>query len=286
MSLKETLEQSFQTYAGMTIRDRAICDARDCLKPGARMSMYAQFIEKITPDKPYRKSQKSVAAAMDHFYVHGDMSLYPLFARLGKTWAMRYVLEDFQGNTGTIEESSNEAASRYTEMRLAPLAMNLFTNIEKETITKWYESYSGEEDYPAVLPSVGFYNIVNGTSGIATAISSSIPQFNLKEVNEAMIKLLHDSNTPFDDIYCAPDFCTGAVLLNEAEVKESLRTGYGAACKLRSVLEYDSTNRCIIVKEIPYGVYTETIRGQLMEIIEGENNPGIERFLDQSGATP
>ena len=286
MSLKETLEQSFQTYAGMTIRDRAICDARDCLKPGARMSMYAQFIEKITPDKPYRKSQKSVAAAMDHFYVHGDMSLYPLFARLGKTWAMRYVLEDFQGNTGTIEESSNEAASRYTEMRLAPLAMNLFTNIEKETITKWYESYSGEEDYPAVLPSVGFYNIVNGTSGIATAISSSIPQFNLREVNEAMIKLLHDKNVSFDEIYCAPDFCTGAMLLNEAEVKESLRAGYGAACKLRSVLEYDSVNHCIIVKEIPYGVYTETIRGQLMEIIESENNPGIERFLDQSGATP
>ena len=286
MSLKETLEQSFQTYAGMTIRDRAICDARDCLKPGARMSMYAQFIEKITPDKPYRKSQKSVAAAMDHFYVHGDMSLYPLFARLGKTWAMRYVLEDFQGNTGTIEESSNEAASRYTEMRLAPLAMNLFTNIEKETITKWFESYSGEEDYPAVLPSVGFYNIVNGTSGIATAISSSIPQFNLKEVNEAMIKLLHNPESSFDEIYCAPDFCTGAVLLNEAEVKESLRTGYGPACKLRSILEYDSANHCIIVKEIPYGVYTETIRGQLMSIIESENNPGIERFLDQSGATP
>ena len=75
MSLKETLEKSFETYAGMTIMDRAICDARDCLKPGARMSMYAQYIEKITPDKPYKKSQKSVAAAMDHFYVHGDMSL-------------------------------------------------------------------------------------------------------------------------------------------------------------------------------------------------------------------
>lgn len=286
MSLKNALEQSFQTYAGMTIRDRAICDARDCLKPGARMSMYAQFIEKITPDKPYRKSQKSVAAAMDHFYVHGDLSLYPLFARLGKTWAMRYVLEDFQGNTGTIEESNNEAASRYTEMRLAPLAMNLFTNIEKETITKWNESYSGEENYPTVLPSVGFYNIVNGTSGIATAISASIPQFNLKEVNEAMIKLLYNKDVPFDEIYCAPDFCTGAILLNEEEVKESLRVGYGSACKLRSVLEYDSINRCIIVKEIPYGVYTETIRGQLMEIMESENNPGIEKFLDQSGTTP
>ena len=285
MSLKETLEKSFETYAGMTIMDRAICDARDCLKPGARMSMYAQYIEKITPDKPYKKSQKSVAAAMDHFYVHGDMSLYPLFARLGKPFAMRYVLEDFQGNTGTIEESSNEAASRYTEMRLAPISMNLFTNIDKDTITKWHDNYTGEEQYPAVLPSVGFYNIVNGTSGIATAIASSIPQFNLREVNEAMIKLLWDKDVPFDDIYCAPDFCTGGTMLNATEVKESLKVGHGFACKMRSAIEYDSKESCIIVKETPYGVYTETIRNQLAKIVESEENPGIERFLDQSGTS-
>ena len=285
MSLKDTLERSFETYAGMTIMDRAICDARDCLKPGARMSMYAQYIEKITPDKPYKKSQKSVAAAMDHFYVHGDMSLYPLFARMGKPFAMRYVLEDFQGNTGTIEESSNEAASRYTEMRLSPISMNLFTNIEKDTITKWHNNYTGEEQYPAVLPSVGFYNIVNGTSGIATAIASSIPQFNLREVNEAMIKLLWDSDVPYDEIYCAPDFCTGGVMLNAAEVKESLKVGNGFACKMRSVVEYDSKESCIIVKETPYGVYTETIRGQLAKILESDENPGIEKFLDQSGTS-
>ena len=285
MSLKTTLEKSFETYAGMTIMDRAICDARDCLKPGARMSMYAQYIEKITPDKPYKKSQKSVAAAMDHFYVHGDMSLYPLFARMGKPFAMRYVLEDFQGNTGTIEESSNEAASRYTEMRLSPVSMNLFTNIEKDTITKWHDNYTGEEQYPAVLPSVGFYNIVNGTSGIATAIASSIPQFNLREVNEAMIKLLWDKDISYDDIYCAPDFCTGGIMLNAAEVKESLKNGHGFACKMRSVVEYDSKESCIIVKETPYGVYTETIRGQLAKILESEDNPGIEKFLDQSGTS-
>ena len=285
MSLKETLEKSFETYAGMTIMDRAICDARDCLKPGARMSMYAQYIEKITPDKPYKKSQKSVAAAMDHFYVHGDLSLYPLFARMGKPFAMRYVLEDFQGNTGTIEESSNEAASRYTEMRLAPISMHLFHNIEKDTIEKWHDNYTGEEQYPAVLPSVGFYNIVNGTSGIATAIASSIPQFNLVEVNEAMIKLLWNSEVPFDEIYCAPDFCTGGIVLNAEEVKESLKNGTGHACKMRSVVEYDGREQCIIVKEVPYSVYTETIRGQLAKILESEENPGIEKFLDQSGAT-
>jgi len=286
LGIKQTLEQSFETYAGMTIMERAICDARDCLKPGARMSMYAQYIEKITADKPYRKAQKSVAAAMDHFYVHGDLSLYPLLARLGKPFAMRYVLEDFQGNTGTIECGDNEAASRYTEMRLSPLAMNLFTNIEKDTIGKWYESYTGEESYPAALPSVGYYNIVNGTSGIATAIASSIPQFNLREVNEAMIKLLWNPDVPFDEIYCAPDFCTGALLLNASEVKESLEKGTGFACKLRSVIEYNSQDRCLIVKEIPYSVYTEVIRNQLMEILESEDNPGIERFLDQSAVKP
>ena len=285
MSLKETLEKSFETYAGMTIMDRAICDARDCLKPSARMSMYAQFIEKITPDKPYRKSQKSVSAAMDHFYVHGDAPAYQTFARMGKPFAMRYMLEDFQGITGTITEPHDEAASRYTEMRLAPLAMNLFENIEKETIAKWHENYSGEEYYPSVLPSVGFYNIVNGTSGIATAIASSIPQFNLREVNEAMIKLLWDSNVSFDEIYCAPDFCVGSVLLNASEVKDSLKNGTGFACKLRSIVEYDSKESCIIVKEIPYGVYTSTIGEQLLKIIESEENPGIERFLDQSGTT-
>lgn len=285
MSLKETLEQSFETYAGMTIMQRAICDARDCLKPGARMSMYAQYIEKITPDKPYKKSQKSVAAAMDHFYVHGDLSLYPLFARLGKPFAMRYMLEDFQGNTGTIEESANEAASRYTEMRLSPISMNLFTNIEKDTIAKWHDNYTGEEQYPAVLPSVGFYNIVNGTSGIATAISSSIPQFNLREVNEAMIKLLWNREVPFEEIYCAPDFCTGGIILNASEVKESMQAGSGFACKMRSVVEYDNKENCIIIKEVPYGVYTETIRKQLSKIVESDENPGIERFLDQSGTS-
>jgi DNA gyrase subunit A len=126
---------------------------------------------------------------------------------------------------------------------------------------------------------------VNGTSGIATAIASSIPQFNLREVNEAMIKLLWNRDIPFDEIYCAPDFCTGGVMLNAAEVKESLKVGNGFACKMRSVVEYDSKESCIIVKETPYGVYTETIRGQLAKILESDENPGIEKFLDQSGTS-
>lgn len=287
MAIRDTFQESFKVYAGMTIMDRAICDVRDCLKPAARMSIYAQYLDKIWANKPYKKSQKSVASAMDHFYTHGDQSLYPMLARLGKPFAMRYVIEDFQGNTGTIKENDDEAASRYTEMRLSPLAMNFFTNIEKDTISKWYDNYTGEEQYPSVLPSVGFYNIVNGTSGIATGISSSIPQFNLKEVNEALIKLLWNPDIDFEEIVCLPDFCTGATILNADEVKESLKNGTGKACKIRSTVTYDDKTKTFIVTEIPYGVYTATIRGQLKKICEDvENNPGIDNFGDYSGATP
>lgn len=116
--------------------------------------------------------------------------------------------------------------------------------------------------------------------------SCSCPQYNLRELNEALIKLLWNSNIDFEEIYCAPDFATGAILLNATDVKESHRNGTGAACKLRSVISWDSKERCLVVTEIPYMVYTETICGQLEEIINGESNPGIERFNDLTGKTP
>lgn len=114
----------------------------------------------------------------------------------------------------------------------------------------------------------------------------SCPQFNLKEVNEALIKLLDNPEISFDEIYCAPDFATGAILLNEAEVKESLKKGEGLACKLRSVVSFDSGEKCLIVTEIPYGVYTNTICGELNKILEDEANPGIERYNDLTKGTP
>ena len=114
----------------------------------------------------------------------------------------------------------------------------------------------------------------------------SCPQFNLKEVNEALIKLLDNPEISFDEIYCAPDFASGAILLNEAEVKESLKKGEGLACKLRSVVSFDSGERCLIVTEIPYGVYTNTICGELNKILEDEANPGIERYNDLTKGTP
>lgn len=117
-------------------------------------------------------------------------------------------------------------------------------------------------------------------------MASSVPQFNIKDVNEALIKLLWDPTIPFEDIYCAPDFATGAILLNEEQVKESLKNGTGFACKLRAVIEYDTKERCLVATEIPYGVYTNTICGELEAIIDAEDNPGIDRFNDLTGKTP
>lgn len=286
MDLKQILTQSFATYAGMTIVDRAITDARDCLKPSARQAMYAQFLKKVIHSKPFQKSMVSVAVGMEYFYTHGDTSLYSLLMRMGKPYIYRYPLEEVQGTYGTIVESDNQAAARYTEMRLSALSSYLFEDIDKDTIATWFNNYDDTKQYPAILPSKGFYNIVNGTSGIATAIASSIPQFNLREVNEAMIKLLWNPDISFDEIYCAPDFATGAILLNENEVKESLQNGTGKACKLRSMIEYDEANNCLVVKEIPFGVYTMTIREQLETLINNHPDCGIERFLDSSSDTP
>lgn len=117
-------------------------------------------------------------------------------------------------------------------------------------------------------------------------MASSVPQYNICELNKALIYLIDNPDCNFEDIYCAPDFATGAILYNENEVKESMKNGTGFACKLRSVVEFDAKERCFIVTEIPYGVYTNTICGELEEIINGENNPGIERFNDLTGSSP
>ena len=198
---------------------------------------------------------------------------------------MRYPLVDINGNCGTQFKPKDWAHQRYTESRLAEISSIMFEDIEKNTISEWRDNYDDTEQYPSVLPSKGFYNIVNGTMGIGIGAAASIPQFNLKEVNEALIKLLWNPNVDFEEIYCAPDFATGGILLNEEQVKESLKNGTGFACKLRAVVEYDSKERCLIATEIPYGVYTNTICEELNKIRQDENNPGIDKYNDLTGET-
>lgn len=284
-SMQNIVKESFVQYSGATIQSRALTDVRDCLKPSARQIFYCMYTDKFVHNKPFKKTLKAIGSAM-RMYIHGDSSCEGIIMRAGQPFAFRYPLIEIEGSYGNLMESGNWAAARYTSARLSALASYLFSDIDKETVREWRDNYDDTEQYPAVLPTKGFFNIVNGSSGIATGMSSSIPQFNLREVNEALIKLLWNPDIDFEEIYCAPDFATGAYLLNESAVKDSLKDGNGFACKLRSVVEYDNKERCFIVKEIPYSVYTNTICGELEKILEAEDNPGVDRFNDLTGATP
>lgn len=283
---KPIIEHSMKQYAGAVLQSRALVDVRDCLKPSARQIFYCMDKYKYTADKPYQKTMAAIGDAMKHFYIHGDSSCEGIIMRAGQSFAMRYPLVDVKGNGGTLLSSGNWAAPRYTEARLSKLAAYLFDDIDKETIEEWRDNYADNEQYPGVLPTKGFYNLVNGTSGIGIGMASSVPQYNLKELNNALIHLIDNPDCSFDEIYCAPDFATGAILYNEDEVKESMKNGTGFACKLRSVVDFDSKERCFVITEIPYSVYTDTICAQLEEIVNGDDNPGIERFNDLTGAKP
>lgn len=284
--LRPIIEQSMTQYAGAVLQSRALVDARDCLKPSARQIFYCMDKYKYTAAKPFQKTMAAIGDAMKHFYIHGDSSCEGIIMRAGQPFAMRYPLVEVDGNGGTLLASGNWAAPRYTETRLSKLSAYLFADIDKDTIDDWRDNYADNEQYPGVLPTKGFYNLVNGTSGIGIGMACSVPQYNIKELNEALIHLIDNPNCDFNEIYCAPDFATGAILYNEADVKESMKNGTGFACKLRSVVEFDSKEKCFVVTEIPYGVYTNTICGQLEEIVNGEDNPGIERFNDLTGSTP
>ena len=284
--LKPIIEQSMTQYAGAVLQSRALVDVRDCLKPSARQIFFCMDKYKYTADKPFQPTAAAMGDAMKHFYIHGDSSCVGIIMRAGQTFAMRYPLVEVRGNAGTLLSSGNWAAERYTKARLSKLAAHLFNDIDKDTIDDWRDNYADNEQYPGVLPTKGFYNLVNGTSGIGIGMACSVPQYNLRELNNALIHLIDNPDCDFNEIYCAPDFATGAILYNESDVKESMKNGQGFACKLRSVVEFDSKERCFVVTEIPYGVYTNTICGQLEEIVNGEDNPGIERFNDLTGSTP
>lgn len=285
-NMTDIIKQSFAQYAAAVIQSRALVDVRDGLKPSARQIFYCMDKYKYVATKPFQKTMAAIGDAMKHFYIHGDSSCEGIIMRAGQAFAMRYPLVEVKGNGGTLLSSGNWAAPRYTETRLSKLAAYLFADIDKDTIDDWRDNYADNELYPSVLPTKGYYNIVNGSSGIATGMACSIPQYNLRELNNALIYLIDNPDCDFNEIYCAPDFATGAILYNEDDVKKSMKNGQGFACKLRSVAKYDSKEKCFTITEIPYGVYTNTICGQLEEIVNGEDNPGIERFNDLTGSTP
>ena len=285
-NLKNIIEESFTQYAGAVLQSRALVDVRDCLKPSARQIFYSMHERKLTHKNAFKKTNNAIGMAMADYYIHGDSSAEGIIMRAGQPFAMRYPLVEVEGSYGNLMESGNWAVPRYTASRLSEFSGMLFDSIKKNTITDWRDNYDDTKQYPGVLPSIGFYNIVNGTMGIGIGAASSIPSFNLREVNEAIIKLMENPDAPFEEIVCYPDFPTGATILNKKEVAEYLKTGHGGSCKIRSTITYNPDENCLIVTEIPFMLYTNTICGELEEILNNEICPQIERFNDLTGESP
>jgi len=283
---QKQIEGAFLTYAASVAQERAIPDARDFLKIGLRQGLYAQFSNKITHKDKFQKAQKSVAAAMAQSYVHGDVAMYDTFIRTARPWSYRYPIEEVQGNYGNPSSPDSHAAARYVEMRAGEMADYFFAGLKKNAIgEQWYSNYDDTEMIPSVLPSIGFWNIVNGCSGIAVAMATSVPQFNLREVNEALIKIIQNPNVSFNEIYCAPDFATGGTITNAKAVRESLKNGKGESIRLKAKLEYFPDQYMIQATELPYGVFTNTIIDQLAALTNENESYGIERVVDHTKKT-
>ena len=214
IQMTPVIKDSFIQYSGAVLQSRALVDSRDMLKPSARQIFYSMWRNKYTHDKPYEKTNAPMGDAMKDFYIHGDSSCVGIMMRAGESFCMRYPLTEVKGNSGTLMSSGSWASERYTSTRLAETCNYLFADIQKEVIEEWRDNYADNLQFPSVLPSKGFYNLVNGSSGIATGMASSIPQFNIKELNEVLIKLLWNPDIPVEEILILPDFATGATLLN------------------------------------------------------------------------
>ena len=282
---QKSIENAFLEYGASVAQERSIPDVRDGLKIGLRQGLYSQFHSKLTHKNKFQKAQKSVAAAMALCYVHGDAAMYDTFIRAAKPFAYRYPIEEAQGAYGTPVAPDDHSAPRYVEMRSGELADYFFEGLKKDAVDEWYWNYDDTERIPSVLPSIGFWNVVNGCSGIAVAMATSVPQFNLREVNEALIKIIENPDVDFNQIYCAPDFATGGTITNAKEVKESLRYGKGSSIRIKAKLEYFPDQNMIQATELPYGVYTNTVIGQIKSLTEENENYGIERVIDHTKKT-
>lgn len=283
---QKQIENAFLTYGASVAQERSIADVRDGLKIGLRQGLYAQFTNKLTHKDKIQKAQKSVAAAMSQSYVHGDVAMYDTFIRAARPWSYRYPVEDVQGSYGNPSSPDSHAAARYVEIRSSEIANYFFEGLKKNAIgNQWYSNYDDTEMIPSVFPSIGFWNIVNGCSGIAVAMATSVPQFNLREVNEALIKIIQNPDVDFNEIYCAPDFATGGTITNAEEVRESLKNGKGESISLRAKLEYFPDQNMIQATELPYGVFTNTVIDQLASLTNENEAYGIERVVDHTKKT-
>lgn len=290
VDLKKKMEDSYIDYAMSVIAARALPDVRDGLKPVQRRVLYSMIELNNGPDKPHRKSARIVGDTMGKYHPHGDSSIYGALVNMAQEWSTRYPLVDGHGNFGSMD-GDGAAAMRYTEARLSKISMELLADINKNTVD-FVPNFDDTEKEPVVLPSRYPNLLVNGTTGIAVGMATNIPPHNLREVTNAVVRIIdnqiNDSReTEMDEllqIVKAPDFPTGGIILGTKGAEEAYRTGRGKV-RVRAVTEIetmDNGKSRIIVTELPYMVNKANLILKIADLVKLKKIDGITDLRDET----
>ena len=287
VDLQVEMARSYLDYAMSVIVGRALPDVRDGLKPVHRRVLYAMFDAGYRPDKGYYKSSRIVGDVMGNYHPHGDTAIYDTVVRLAQSWSLRYPLVDGNGNFGS-PGNDPAAAMRYTEARLAPLAMEMMRDIDEDTVN-FSPNYDGRSQEPDVLPARFPNLLVNGSAGIAVGMATNIPPHNLREIGEAVIYSLEHPDMPAPDllnhlltVVKGPDFPTKALIVGRGGIEDAYRTGRGSVT-MRAVVNVEEINKrtCLVVTELPYQVNPDNLALKIAELVKDGKIKGIADVRDE-----
>ena len=287
VDLQVEMARSYLDYAMSVIVGRALPDIRDGLKPVHRRVLYAMYDAGYRPDKGYYKSSRIVGDVMGNYHPHGDGAIYDTLVRLAQHWSLRYPLVDGNGNFGS-PGNDPAAAMRYTEARMAPLAMEIMRDIDEETVD-FIPNYDGRSQEPIVLPSRFPNLLVNGSAGIAVGMATNIPPHNLREIAAAVEWALENPDASNEEtlnallgIVKGPDFPTRGIIVGRQGIEEAYRTGRGSIT-MRAVVEIEEINKrtCLVITELPYQVNPDNLALKIAELVKDGKIKGIADVRDE-----
>lgn len=282
--IEKEMRESFLAYSMSVIVSRALPDVRDGLKPVHRRILYTMYENGLTPDKEYRKCADTVGTVLGRYHPHGDASVYDAMVRLAQDFSMRYPLVDGHGNFGSLD-GDPPAAYRYTEARMDKMALDMLTDINKDTID-YMSNYEDRLKEPVVLPSRFPNLLVNGSVGIAVGMATNIPPHNLTETIDAVQTLIKNPDCTLDELMQhikGPDFPTGGIIMGRAGIRAAYATGRGRiTLRGRAKIEDIKNRTCIIIEEIPYMVNKKRLIENIADLAKDKRIDGIHTIRDES----